>query len=585
MLSFICFTLLLPLGVLSRPLTLATSVSCVIADLNYPNPHETLVLLNRRVIAPPPGLSKRTFTDLLIWCHEYGHSTSGMLLARQNPSCPAGTGGGDNQGAVGPASSAGGGSGSGAGSNGTTASSASGSGISGANNGAPSSGSGSTGSASSGSASNGTNGQATAATSVNTASATTTSITSSTTTTTSATSTSTVSATASVSACPPGQTASVAATLTSLSCQPTFFWLVHTNFSFSNTLLLDREMKMRLPWSLLARGAPRILVMSDSHIFSALQHIYYVVKFDRVCPNVIDRAYLHDDLRMDAHFAVLPLDVIDTVVSRLHDSTARLPRFLRLPHPRTGIASLFLAHEPVPDEDEPDRSQVSKILEVQAVEPPNARSWFIGEEVISDGKLLVMTPVDPLFLLIPLLRAIKQPDAANFRPADDIFEDAARHIAEVSMVDATQDTSVSVGVEDIMKFAALECTKKAMKRLCDVKGKPDEITTDITVFRYSSEKLIQELRKKAVTLSTTRITELSRCLVRSLAKDALMEDKNEDLLELGRTKLACELLGQYLPHDIQRELLTSYEYVPGTIVTSDADADTAGLAWKDLTRT
>lgn len=41
------------------------------------------------------------------------------------------------------------------------------------------------------------------------------------------------------------------------------------------------------------------------------------------------------------------------------------------------------------------------------------------------------------------------------------------------MADATQDTSMSVCVEDIMRFAALECTKKAMKRLCDVKGMPN----------------------------------------------------------------------------------------------------------------
>jgi ribonuclease H2 subunit B len=58
-----------------------------------------------------------------------------------------------------------------------------------------------------------------------------------------------------------------------------------------------------------------------------------------------------------------------------------------------------------------------------------------------------------------------------------------------------------------------------------------EITAEITVFRYSSEKLTQELRKKAATLSTPRIMEMSRCLVRSLAKDALMEDKHEHLLE------------------------------------------------------
>lgn len=58
-----------------------------------------------------------------------------------------------------------------------------------------------------------------------------------------------------------------------------------------------------------------------------------------------------------------------------------------------------------------------------------------------------------------------------------------------------------------------------------------EITAEITVFRYSSEKLTQELRKKVAVISTPRITEMSKSLVRSLAKDALMEDKNEDLLE------------------------------------------------------
>lgn len=89
--------------------------------------------------------------------------------------------------------------------------------------------------------------------------------------------------------------------------------------------------------------------------------------------------------------------MIDTVVSQLPDET---PRFLRLPHPRTGasplttetaiveryfpgIASLFLAYEPVPNEGEPDQKRISKVLEVHAVEPPNARSWFNGDEVVS----------------------------------------------------------------------------------------------------------------------------------------------------------------------------------------------------------
>ncbi|KAF9244973.1 ribonuclease H2, subunit B [Melanogaster broomeanus] len=279
----------------------------------------------------------------------------------------------------------------------------------------------------------------------------------------------------------------------------------------------------------------------------------------------------------------MPSDIINTVAFQLSDpdnTTARSPRFLRLPHPRTGApcraASLFLAHEADTSESEDDGKRVSKILEVQAGEPPNKRSWFIGDEVVSgilslhaDGKLLVMTPVDPIFLLDTNASSNQAGSSGivNFRPAEDMFEDAARHIAEASTVTASQDASTLIRVEDVMKFAALECTKSAMKRICDVKGRltPShaacvltaiitEITSEITVFRYSSEKLMQCLRRKVATLSTPHIMEMSRSLIRNLAKDALMEDKNEGLLDLGRTKLACELLAQYLPQDIREEL-------------------------------
>ncbi|KAF9222587.1 hypothetical protein BS17DRAFT_783092 [Gyrodon lividus] len=96
MLSLISFALLLPLSVFALPLgpfDKPSSISCVIADVSYPNPKHTLMLLNRRAVVPPLGLSERTFANLLVWCHEYGRSTSGVLLARQEPSCAAGAGG------------------------------------------------------------------------------------------------------------------------------------------------------------------------------------------------------------------------------------------------------------------------------------------------------------------------------------------------------------------------------------------------------------------------------------------------------------------------------------------------------------
>ncbi|KAI6046048.1 ribonuclease H2, subunit B [Pisolithus marmoratus] len=266
---------------------------------------------------------------------------------------------------------------------------------------------------------------------------------------------------------------------------------------------------------------------------------------------------------MDTYLAVLPTDVIDSVILQIDQSSqpSRPPRFLRLPHPRTGLPSLFLPYQPL-------RDKGNAILEVQTVAPPGARSWFLGEEVVSgklnsntvaNGRLLVMTPIDPLFLLIPILGATTSEGAqANFRPADDIFEEAATKLVEASHPSGSQDPSLVVTPDDIMTFGALDCTMHAMKRICDAK----EITADITVFRYSQERLIEQLRKKVTALATPRITEMSRCLIRGLAKNALMEDKHEDLLTLGRTQLACDLLAQYLPPDIRKGLMASYDFAP-----------------------
>jgi ribonuclease H2 subunit B len=36
------------------------------------------------------------------------------------------------------------------------------------------------------------------------------------------------------------------------------------------------------------------------------------------------------------------------------------------------------------------------------------RSWFLGDSVISDGGLYLSTPVDPLFLALPILEASRR---------------------------------------------------------------------------------------------------------------------------------------------------------------------------------
>ncbi|KAK7005697.1 ribonuclease H2, subunit B, partial [Favolaschia claudopus] len=256
---------------------------------------------------------------------------------------------------------------------------------------------------------------------------------------------------------------------------------------------------------------------------------------------------------MATHIAILPSDALHTSTDTPSDFRAE-QRFLRLPHPRTGLASLFLPQNPRRN----DGSTRDAILEVQAIAPTNARSWFMGQEVVSDGKLLVMTPIDPAFLLIPILQSVypENGERGKFRPADEIFEDAAANLEESSSSTADKDSSLIISRDDVAQFTSMECCNAALKRVCDVK----EITEDITVYRFSPEKVVEWLRLKVERLSRPETVEISRTMVRNLAKDGLMEDGKEELLKLGRVRAACDLVAQYIPPPIRNLLIASYDF-------------------------
>ncbi|KAJ7091174.1 ribonuclease H2, subunit B [Mycena epipterygia] len=274
---------------------------------------------------------------------------------------------------------------------------------------------------------------------------------------------------------------------------------------------------------------------------------------------------------MATHVAVLPSDALDLPIG-LPSGSKPSSRFLRLPHPRTGLASLFLPYKRRVD----DVSTQDAILEVQAVAPTNARSWFIGQEVVADGKLLVMTPIDAAFLLIPILQSVypENGEQGMFRPADEIFEDAAANLQQSSTSTAGKDTSLIVSKDDVLQFTSLECCKSALKRVCDVK----EITEDITVYRFSPERVVEYLRVKIQRLSTPETVEVSRTLVRNLAKDGLMEDGKESLLEVGRIRAACDLVAQYTPPGIRSLLTASYDFTPLDLYFKSIEDENAALS-------
>ncbi|KAJ3568865.1 hypothetical protein NP233_g5437 [Leucocoprinus birnbaumii] len=232
------------------------------------------------------------------------------------------------------------------------------------------------------------------------------------------------------------------------------------------------------------------------------------------------------------------------------------------------IPALFL-----PTESHDDGGEArSQILEMQAVNPVDSRSWFLENEVIADGKLMLVTPVDPVFLLLPILRSIKLPNDSPgpFRPADDILEEAALAVQEQYRT----KKEGQVSSEDVLHFVRLKCTKDALKYICDVK----DITEDITVYRYSQGRTLEYLRSKVARLSEPKTLEISRSITRGLAKDGLMEDGNEELLKVGQLKAACDLIAHYLSPEIRALLYASYDFTKLDAFLKNAAADAMALA-------
>lgn len=246
---------------------------------------------------------------------------------------------------------------------------------------------------------------------------------------------------------------------------------------------------------------------------------------------------------MATHIGVLPADVLQAIALGSPGGNVLPPtRFIRLLHPRTGLPCLFLPCNRL--------SQATQILEVQGVSPTNARSWTLGEEIISDGKLLILTPIDPAFLLIPILKSTIPSDgtSGNFRPADDIFEDA---ISKLS-----RESNDLVSAVDITSFVEMDCSRKALRRVCEMK----EVASDITVYRFSPTKVVDYVRKKVDHMSSFPVIEMSRSITRNLAKDGLLDDGKEKLLAAAKTKIACDLICQYLPPLESASLVASYDF-------------------------
>ncbi|MBN3316024.1 RNH2B Ribonuclease, partial [Atractosteus spatula] len=163
-------------------------------------------------------------------------------------------------------------------------------------------------------------------------------------------------------------------------------------------------------------------------------------------------------------------------------------------------------------------------------------SWFIGQTVQRDGRLLYVTPMDPLYLLLPyLLKAGKE---GKFQPVDQIVVD-----------------------EEFPGCRRVLSCARALKSLGHV-AEEREVGSQ-KFHRYSQEKTMVWLKKKVD--RTVKALKNSKICVGGGVKSSTFfrTTQQSDVQEEDYIRYAHGLISEYIPEELCKELLT-YLQLPET---------------------
>ncbi|NWX74880.1 RNH2B Ribonuclease, partial [Alca torda] len=182
----------------------------------------------------------------------------------------------------------------------------------------------------------------------------------------------------------------------------------------------------------------------------------------------------------------------------------------------TGEATLYLFN-----------SGAQQLFEVKAFHE-EYRSWFIGQTVQQDGRLLFVTPMDPLFLILYyLIKADKE--QGKFQPLDQVVIDSDYPNCPL-----------------LLKCADV---KQYIHHVTEEK----EIGTQ-KFHKYSQEKTLKWLKKKVnqtvKALKGNNISVGERVRAATFISGKQITDTKEDYV-----RYAHGLISEYIPEDLSKELL------------------------------
>ncbi|XP_036397129.1 ribonuclease H2 subunit B [Megalops cyprinoides] len=192
------------------------------------------------------------------------------------------------------------------------------------------------------------------------------------------------------------------------------------------------------------------------------------------------------------------------------------PVFVSLRNPATDAASLYLFG-----------SGDSQLYEVKAFNE-DYHSWFVGQAVQRDGRLLYITPMDPLFLLLPYL--MKAGKEGKFQPVQQVVMDedypACTRLLSCSQIQASLHHVAEEKEVGSQKF-----------------------------HRYSQEKTMEWLKKKVD--KTARALKKSNISVGGGVKSMtyIRAKQESDAGEEDYLRYAHGLISDYISDDLSRELL------------------------------
>lgn len=170
----------------------------------------------------------------------------------------------------------------------------------------------------------------------------------------------------------------------------------------------------------------------------------------------------------------------------------------------------------------------SSVYEVKAF-TEEFRSWFIGQTVQRDGRLLYVTPIDPLFLLLPYIKSTAT--EGKFQPLKQMVMD-----------------------EDYPGCTRLLQCKQGLDSIYHVTDEKE--VGSMKFHRYNQEKTLDWLKKKVQ--KTVNVLKKSNISVGGGVKSStFVRVKQEaDATEEDYLRYAHGLISEYISEDLSKDLLS-----------------------------